>query len=254
MAFDAAATAARIVAGAELIGSGFPRDLVQIAPLSLPVSIVVRSGLTTAAVEETLAAATGRSSNMLKPRRLRGCLAAHRGFGMIFLDEDDPRLMRFALAHELAHFAGHYVVRRELTIARLGTSIIDVLDGVRAPTAQERLAGILTGCHLGAFADVIAREDGIPLTATAEVMEYEADEAAFLALAPIGIVIAKTHEREGQVNRAAVTACLIDEFGLSAGDADRHAPRVVNAVGRARPSFIEQLRKAASKIEPERHM
>lgn len=254
MAFDAAATAARMTAGADLVGSGFPRDLIEIAPLNLPVSIIVRPSLTTADVEQTLAAATGRASDKLKQRRLRGCLVAHRGFGMIFLDEDDPQLMRFALAHELAHFTGHYLARRELAIARLGIGIIDVLDGARVPTAQERLAGILTGCRLGAFADVMEREDGIPLTAAAEIMEYEADEAAFLALAPIGIVIARTHEREGQVNRAAVTACLTDVFGLSAGDADRHAPRIVNAVGRSRPTLIEQLRKAASKIERERHM
>lgn len=254
MAFDAAATAARMTAGADLVGSVFPRDLAEIAPLTLPISIVVRPVLTTADVAQTLAVATGRASDTLKQRRLRGCLVAHRGFGMIFLDEDDPPLMRFALAHELAHFAGHYLARRELAIARLGAGIIDVLDGARTPTAQERLAGILTGCRLGAFADVMEREDGNPLTAAAEIMEHEADEAAFLALAPIGVVIARTHEREGQINRAGLIACLVEVFGLSAGDADRHAPRIMNAAGRSRLSLIEQLRKAASKIERERHM
>lgn len=254
MAFDAAAIAARIIAGAELVGSGFPRDLAQIAPLTLPVSIIVREKLTTLHVADAIAASTGRLAKPLRDRRLRGCLVAHRGFGMIFLDEDDAALVRFALAHELAHFVGHYLARRELAIARLGAAIVDVLDGVRPPTAQERLAGILTGCPLGAFSDVMEREDGIPLSAAAEIMEYEADEAAFLALAPIGIVIARTLERNDRIDRPAVAACLVDLFGLSQSDADRHAPRIVNAAGRNRPSLIEQLRKAASKIEVERHM
>ena len=40
-------------------------------------------------------------------------------------------------------------------------------------------------------------------------------------------------EGEGRVERAEVERTLIDEFGLSAGDADRHAPRIVNAVARS---------------------
>ncbi|AHE55599.1 hypothetical protein NX02_19700 [Sphingomonas sanxanigenens DSM 19645 = NX02] len=243
-----------MTAGADLVGSGFPRDLAESAPLTLPVSIVIRANLTTADIAETLAVATGRAPAPLRNRRLRGCLVAHRGCGMIFLDEDDAALVRFALAHELAHFAGHYLTRRELAIARLGPGIVDVLDGVRAPMAQERLAGILTGCPLGAFTDVMERDDGVPLTAAAEIMEYEADEAAFLALAPIGIVIARTIERGNGVGRQAVTMTLIEAFGLSASDADRHAPRIVNAIGRSWPSLVEQLRKAASEMERERHM
>ena len=249
MAFDAAATAARMTAGAAIVGSGFPRDLADIAPLSLPVAIVMRAGLTTRDVARTLAGATGRSTADLKCRRLRGCLVAHRGSGMIFLDEDDPRLVRFALAHELAHFAGHYLARRELAIGRLGPAIVEVLDGVREPTPEERLGGILTGSRLGAFADVMEREDGVPLTAAAEIMEFEADDAAFLALAPVGAVIARTIERDGEVTKTAVTTCLIDVFGLAKGDADRHAPRVVNAAGRSRPSLIQQFREIASRIE-----
>jgi hypothetical protein len=243
-----------MTAGADIVGSGFPRDLAESAPLTLPVSIIVRAGLTTADVAETLSMATARPRASLRERRLRGCLVAHRGFGMIFVDEDDAALVRFAIAHELAHFAGHYLTRRELAIARLGPAIVDVLDGLRAPTAQERLAGILSGCPLGAFTDVMEREEGVPLTAPAEIMEYEADEAAFLALAPIGVVIARTIEQSGRVDRKAVTATLIEAFGLSPRDADRHAPRIVNAADKNRPSLVEQLRKAASEIERERHI
>lgn len=253
MAFDAAAIAARMTAGADLIGSGFPRDLAQIAPLTLPVSIVIVANLTTSDVAQALASVAGKSALILRRRRLRGCLVAHRGCGMIFLDEDDPALVRFALAHELAHFTGHYLARRELAVALLGGGIVEVLDGVRQPTPQERLASILTGCTLGVFSDVMERDDGVPLTAAAEIMEYEADEAAFLALAPIGVVIARTLELFDRIDRPSVNAALTEFFGLSASDADRHAPRIVNAAARSKPSFIDKLRKAASELERERH-
>ncbi|MFN3170693.1 MAG: hypothetical protein ACE37E_08370 [Hyphomicrobiales bacterium] len=253
MTFDAAAVAARITAGVDLIDSGFPRELAHIAPLTLPISILVAANLTTADVAKALRSATGKASRPTRERRLRGCLVAHRGFGMIFLDEDDPNMMRFALAHELSHFVGHYLARRELVIARMGSDIVNVLDGVRPATPQERLAGILTGCSLGAFTDVMEREDGVPLSTEAEIMEYEADEAAFLALAPIGQVIAKTIDHYGKVDRPTATATLAKVFGLSDCDANRHAPRVVNAAARNRPSLIDQLREAASEMKTERH-
>ena len=251
--FDAAAVAARMTAGADLVGSGFPRDLAAFAPLTIPVSIMIEPDLTTTHVKQTLGAITKRTGHVLPARRLRGCLVAHRGYGMIFLDADDEALMRFALAHELAHFIGHYLARRELAIARLGPEIVEVLDGERPPTAQERLGGILSDCPLGAFSDVMERDGGNPLSAAAETMEYEADEAAFLALAPIGVVIARTIEREGRARRADIKLTLVETFGLSASDADRHAPRIVNAVARNRPSLIDQLREAASEMARERH-
>jgi hypothetical protein len=254
MLFDAAAVAARMTSGGDLVDPSFPRDLAATAPLTMPVSIITCSNLTTAVVGQTLRAATGRKSSDLSPRALRGFLVAHRGFGMIFLDEDEVASMRLALAHELAHFVGHYLVRRELAIARLGSDILDVLDGARAATAQERLSAIFLGCPLGVFTDVMERDGGVPLNALAEVMEYEADEAAFLALAPVEAVVAHATRREGRVERGGVVSTLIEVFGLSASDADRHAPRIINAVDRRMPSFIDRLREAASKIDSDRHI
>lgn len=253
MGFDPAAVATRMTTGADMFGPGFPRNLAAIAPFTLPVTFITRSGLTTEDVVATVAGAIGRDLRFLKKRRLRGCLVAHAGQGMIFLDEDDPNQMRFASGHELAHFVGHYLIRRELAMARLGTDIVEVLDGHREPAPEERLAGILVGCPLGTFADVMERDGGVPLSASAEVMEFEADEAAFLALAPIGPVIARTIAREGAVQRTAVTVCLVEEFGLAAPDARRHAPRIIAAASRSRPSLVDQLRFAASEGAGERH-
>ncbi|HEV2747181.1 MAG TPA: hypothetical protein VGW34_07775 [Allosphingosinicella sp.] len=251
--FDAAAVAAQMTAGIDLFDPRFPRNLAKTAPLTLPVSVTVELGLTTAKVAQVLGALTGRSPRDLPVRRLRGCLIAHRGNGMIFLDADDEGLLRFAAAHEIAHFVGHYLARRELAIARLGSNIVEVLDGARHATATERLGGILSGCPLGVFTDVMARDEGAPLNAVAERMEYEADDAAFLAIAPVGLVIARTIEREGEVNRKTVRRTLIDAFGLAPRDAGRHAPRVINAMARSRPSLVDELRKAASEMANLRH-
>lgn len=251
--FDAAAVAARMTAGVEFFDPGFPRNLAAISPLTMPVSITVTPSLTNTDVERAVGAVTNRSFRNLPTRRLRGCLIAHCGCGMIFLDDDEPALMRFAIAHELAHFAGHYLARRKFAIARLGPAIIEVLDGKRAPTPSEQLGGILSGCSLGVFTDVMNRDGHAPLSATAEIMEYQADEAAFLSLAPTGLVIARTVDCYGTVDRTTAKRTLVDEFGLSADDADRDVSRIVSAVSRSRPSLIDQLRDAASVTVHERH-
>lgn len=245
--FDPAAVAARMTAGEKLLGVDFPRNLAETAPLTLPLSVSIVPSLTTRKVQSTLFSMTSRASPNIPERRLRGCLVAHRGRGVIFLDDDETAALRFAAAHEIAHFVGHYLDRREVALARLGSNVLPVLDGEREASPAERMGGILAGCPLGIFTDVMARQGGQPTTTAAERMEYEADEAAFIALAPIGVVIAKVVAERGEVSRMAVVQCLIQDFGLAPLDAERHAPKILNAVARSRPTFVEGLRLAASK-------
>lgn len=236
-----------------MISGGFPRDLEAAAPLSLPVSVVTIAELTTTAVEDMLGRTLGWTGTGIAKRRLRGCLVAHCGHGIIFLDEDNAGARRFAFAHELAHFVGHYLSRRELAVARLGLGILDVLDARRPATREERLGGILSNCPLGAFGDAIERDGSVPLNPAAELMEAEADEAAFLALSPIGEVIGATIRAEGRVERRLVAEVLVELFGLSPIDAERHAPRVVAASARGRTSLVDSLRQAASETARQRH-
>jgi hypothetical protein len=243
--FNSFAVAAQMIAGEALVQGQFPRMLQDTAPLALPVSVSMVASLTTRKVQHVLFQLTGRPSTNIVERRLRGCLVAHKGQGMIFLDEDDPAAVRFAAAHEIAHFVGHYLDRRRYSVVSLGSEILEVLDGLRDPTPEERLGGIIAGCPLGVFTDVMDREDGRPTTAMAESMEYEADEAAFLAIAPIGTVIARVSAAKEPIERPMVEACLVSDFGLSPSDAERHSPRILSAVARGRPSFVEGLRVAA---------
>src|SRR4051794_19062904 len=106
-----------MTAGIDTFDPGFPRDLAAFAPLALPISITVTPNLTTADVEQALATIAKRPFRGRPERRLRGCLLAHKGRGIVFLDSDDEAMLRFAAAHEVAHFAGHYLARRELAVA-----------------------------------------------------------------------------------------------------------------------------------------
>lgn len=242
MRFGAEAVALRMVAG--LGGSDdFPRDLERAALVSFSISILAIEGLTTAAVEERLGRVLGRAGVGIAPRRLRGCLVALGGHGFVFLDADEEGAVRLALAHEMAHFVGHYLTRRELAVARLGPGILDVLDGRRRPTVEERVAGVIGHCPLGVFSDVMERDGGQPVSALAERMEAEADEAAFLAVAPPRRVLADAR-CAGRVDARGVTETLVERYGLTWEDARRHAPRVLSTGIRRHGSLLAGLRAA----------
>ena len=138
--FDVDETAERIVAPEMGRCLGFPRDI-EAAALTMPVSVELIPDLTPRRVDEWLCRHVGWDrAPVTDGRAVRGCLVAHRSHALIFLEEaetDDER--RFTLAHELAHFHGHYLAARELAIARLGPAVIEVLDGHRLASHAERL-------------------------------------------------------------------------------------------------------------------
>jgi hypothetical protein len=251
--FDVRAVAAEIISSSGRTARTFPLD-VEFAALSLPVHIELIEDLTLSKINAWL----HRYLNWLPPtvadsRRLRGCLVAHRGHAFVFLEaRETVDERRFTLSHELAHFIGHYLAARELAIARLGPSIVAVLDGDRSPTATERLSGVLARCPLGIFREVLDRDGTEPLTAVAERMETEADAAAFLAVAPPVDVAARCEAAGLSLDREGVLQTLQSDFGLACVDAVRHLPVVLQFVRRKAPTLMESLRAAASKKTSER--
>ena len=244
--FNVRVVAAEIVSTSEWAARTFPRDI-ELAALSQPVHVELILDLTLAKIDAWL----HRYLNWMPAvamdnRRLRGCLVAHRGRALIFLEAtetDEER--RFTLSHELAHFIGHYLAARNLAIARLGPTIVAVLDGDRPPTAAERLSGVLARCPLGIFRDVLGRDGGEPLTAAAERMEAEADAAAFLAIAPPAEVAAQCANAGRRLDRAGVLQTLTADFGLACTDAVHHLPVVLRLIRRQAPSLVESLKVAA---------
>src|SRR5439155_23441742 len=75
-------------------------------------------------------------------RPLRACLVARGGHGVALVDgSDGDAEQRFSIAHELAHFLRDYWNLRRRILKRLGAEALQVLDGDREATAQERFHG-----------------------------------------------------------------------------------------------------------------
>lgn len=120
-------------------------------------------------------------------RPLYGCLIAYGGRGVVLLDETDSEdQSRFSLAHETAHFLVDYLQPRERAIAKLGSSIIEVLDGLRPQTLDERVHAVLSGIPLGIHIDLMERpRDGSHCNDNIVEIEDRADRLALELLAPM---------------------------------------------------------------------
>lgn len=195
----------------------FPRSLRKPAR-TLRLSVVALPGLSLTAVRSWLDRQGLAGILDAADRPLRACLAARGGLGFIFLDAlDDENEQRFSLAHEIAHFLRDYWQWRTLAVERLGRGILEVLDGVREPTPEERLLSVLRQVPLGFHTHLLTREGG-NLSPALACAEDEADRLAFELLAPTECFAAA--ERR---DMALLTRRLRDEFGLPGAAAARYA-------------------------------
>lgn len=195
----------------------FPRDL-RAAVLALPLNAVELDGVSVAAVQRWFERA-GVSIPLAEPDRpLRACLVAWRGVGFAFIDRrDEPAERRFSLAHELAHFLRDYLSPRAAVSAKLGASALEVLDGARPPTPDERLHAVLRGVTVGPFAHLLRRDDsGRPRTPAERDAEVAADRLAFQLLAPFEVM-------DESASRAELIERLTCEFGLPPAQAGAYA-------------------------------
>jgi hypothetical protein len=137
----------------------YPRNLR--GPIrALPVTVEASERLTAAKAYEWLRANGIACRAASQNRPLRGCLAAQYGYGVLFLDAADPGdEQRFTLAHELAHFLADYWQPRQRVSERVGPAALEVLDGTRLPTAQERPAALFAEVPLGLHLHLMDRND-----------------------------------------------------------------------------------------------
>ena len=192
----------------------YPRDLEGPILWGLPLAVVKLPRLRSAAVDEWFRLRGGDHGIGGLDRRLRACLFAIAGRGVIFLDATDPAPeRRFSLAHEAGHFVADYLVPRERVLGRLGASYEDVIDGRRPPVADERIASVLAGVTLGVHRHLMDR-DPVSEFRVAQ-SESRADRLALELLAPRTVVIRSVrHLAEGTSED--VEAVLIHTFGLPA--------------------------------------
>jgi hypothetical protein len=151
-----------------------------------------------------------------RARRLRACLAAFDGAGLILIDGADPAPERtFSLAHELAHFLRHYWQPCRLACRVLGEGVRAVFDGRRPPTPQERVHALLRNVPLGFHVHLMQRGPRREvLTADVAAAEEEADRLAYELLAPAEAVLARAGD-----DRDGVVEVLREVFGLPAAQA-----------------------------------
>ncbi len=203
----------------------FPRDLRGPISLGLPVTVVYLPRLR---LQDMLAWLN--RNGVACPcdqadRSLRACLFAHRGNGFIFLDGVDPEdEQRFSLAHELTHFLRDYWQPRRLARQLLGDAVLEVFDGQRPPTLQERLSSLLARVPIGFHVHMLPRESGQRPGAVA-VAEEDADRLAYELLAPADSVLARVNRDPGQT--AMLVPLLQGAYGLPAIQAGHYADLLV---------------------------
>lgn len=221
-----------------------PADMEQAVPWALPLHVQYITELSVGRIAAWLSA-QGMSHPPLGPaRRLRGCLLARRGQGVVFVEKTDSAdERRFTLAHEAAHFLLDYQEKRERALARLGPAIRAVLDGDRPPTPDERVHALLADVPLGLHAHLMERgPDGAPCLEAASA-ECDADRLALELLAPEGEALALVRATQGEpyTARAARAAdALAVRFGLPAAVTEAYARRLLRRLTDG-PSVAEWL-------------
>jgi Zn-dependent peptidase ImmA (M78 family) len=211
----------------------------------MPIAVVKLPHLDLRLIEDWLIRRGVNFKFDVENRWVRGCLVAYGGKGMIFVDGADPiPEQRFTIAHELAHFMIDYWQPRNRSAQKYGPAVLELFDGLRGPTLDERIHAVLQGFPLGTFTRLIERgvQGGDEATWRAE---NHADQMALAFLAPPNealSIISASGRTYADRNLEAVET-LIDKFGLPRSVAVYYAAELLKSIGKG-PSWTENLRMA----------
>lgn len=216
----------------------FPRTLEQSIEFAFPVRVIKLPKLHLDKIETWFARRNTKYRFGCASRAVRGCLVAYGGTGFIFIDDaDSPDEQRFTLSHEIGHFLIDYWMPRQKAILKFGADIIEVLDGLRKPSIEQRLHALLNNIHLGVYSELMTRADSVKSSQT-EIWnaELRADRVAMTLLAPPEDVLAKTDVSPAKyADRIQnITGTLINEFGLPAFIAQLYGSELLTLIGKER--------------------
>jgi hypothetical protein len=207
----------------------FPRDLEAAVLWTLPLAVFKLPRLWVSDVQDWLVTHHIHFQFYASDRQLHGCLIARGGHGCVLLNgTDDEDELRFSLAHESAHFILDYLRPRQRAAQRMGPSILEVFDGLRPPTVQERTHAILSRVPIGFHTHLMERSgNGLLGYHQAEVSEGGADLLALELLAPeVEVRWRVRHSRltgRQQTLTEIASQTLQKEFGLPPGIASGYA-------------------------------
>jgi hypothetical protein len=160
---------------------------------------------------------------------LHGFLLARGGNGVIFVNGTDKlEERRFTIAHELAHFLLDYHLPRINYLKLYGDSILEILDGKRLPTIEERLAFVVSELPAPFFVHALDNSD-ITAYERSQVWstEWRTDALAFEILAPFHIVISKLKKQNSEKRFEPIfrqaSSLLVTDFGLPSTLASSYA-------------------------------
>ena len=206
----------------------FPRALRRPSARGFQFSVVLLPELTIRAATKWLMRCGIVCEVPGQNRLLRACLVARWGHGIAILDGDqsDDEL-RFSLAHELAHFLKDYWSLRMEVQRRLGAAALEVMDGLRSATVDERLHALLRGIPLGFHVHLMERDkDGTIASSVIAESERDADRLAYELLAPADHIFSGG----APANDRVLTERLRKFYGLPGLQASRYARILVPSV------------------------
>lgn len=219
----------------------FPRNLVGAASLALPVIVQQISDLSVGKAQDWLRRRGVPEIINGRDRRLRGCLVAYAGHGIVLIDSADPDDERhFTLAHELAHFLLDCWEHRLHVINIMGEGIIPALDGLRPFTPFERMDATLSSLSLGYYVDIFERTPKIAYTSQATMRaEERANRLALELLAPareasniVSGILGTSKKSYGKAHKEC-KARLCQRYGLPVEQADTYATLLLKSSGRS---------------------
>ncbi|CAG0947700.1 hypothetical protein ANRL1_04442 [Anaerolineae bacterium] len=221
----------------------FPRTLERSILLALPIALIKLPRLRLIDIESWIKRRGIAFRFDYTSRLVRGCLVAFGGKGLIFVDGTDPDSeRRFTLAHEVAHFLMDYWQPREHAIRKLGASIVEVIDGIRLPSVNERVYSLLSSVPTGVHVNLLDRDNS---DASSDIWKIEnrADKVALALLAPPDEVLVGINHFAAKFDQrhADIIALLESRFGMPASIASVYGWSLLEAVGKG-PSWLEGMR------------
>lgn len=207
----------------------YPFGLEDVLHMHFKVTIVPLPRLATAVAGRWLARRGWPGLTHSTEHPLHGCIVARAGDAFIFVEATDPPdEQQFTLAHEAGHLLLDYLEPREDVVQFLGEDQLAVLDGVRPPTAAERVSAVMANCPIGVYVQQLDYDS--PRTSRSE---RRADRFARELLAPRASLAA--------IPLTEIEATLVQQFGLPAAQAEIYA-NDLRAERAPAPSHLDWLR------------